>query len=166
LHQLAGIANLVNGCACCSLKADVVSALAGWCDLPEAVRPQRVVLETTGLADPTDLVDLEHEPTLEGRLRLAGCLTVVSCLTPLDHLVQKPLLRRQTALASLVYLVLVHKLEYFVNAKIVGGRIHAQIWEVILAMVLMEIAFGTPGLVFAPILYAYLRGELREQKWV
>ena len=70
------------------------------------------------------------------------------------------------ALASLVYLILVHKLEYFVNAKIVGGRIHAQIWEVILAMVLMEVAFGAPGLVFAPILYAYLKGELREQKWV
>jgi G3E family GTPase len=101
--ELACIANLVNGCACCSLKADVVAALAGWCDLPEATRPQRVVLETTGLADPTDLVDLEQDPALAGRLRLAGCLTVISALTPLGHLEQKPLLRRQAALASLVY---------------------------------------------------------------
>jgi len=101
--ELADIANLVGGCACCSLRGDVVATLAGWCGLPADVRPQRVVLETTGLADPTDLVDLEQEPELAGRLRLAGCLTVVSALTPLGHLEQRPLLRRQTALASQVY---------------------------------------------------------------
>jgi G3E family GTPase len=98
--ELAGIANLVNGCACCSLKADVVAVLAGWCDQPGG--PERVVLETTGLADPTDLVDLELEPALAGRMRLAGCLTVVSALAPLGQL-QRPLLRRQIGLASLVY---------------------------------------------------------------
>ena len=100
--ELADIANLVNGCACCSLKADVVKVLADWAALPEDRRPQRVVLETTGLADPTDLVDLEEDPALAG-VRLAGCLTVISALTPLDHLANKPLLRRQAALASLVY---------------------------------------------------------------
>ena len=100
--ELEGIANLVNGCACCSLKADVVEVLAGWAGLPAERRPDRVVLETTGLADPTDLVDLEDDPALKD-LRLAGCLTVVSALTPLDHLVRQPLLRRQAALASLVY---------------------------------------------------------------
>jgi G3E family GTPase len=102
--ELAGIANLVNGCVCCSLRGDVVAALAAWCDLPPDRRPERVVLETTGLADPTDLVDLEEETALSGRLRLAGCLTVLSCLTPLDHLAQRPLLRHQAALASLVYI--------------------------------------------------------------
>jgi len=101
--ELADIANLVNGCACCSLRTEVVATLAGWCDLPEATRPDRVVLETTGLADPTDLVDLEAEAALAGRMHLAGCLSVISCLTPLDHLAQRPLLRHQAALASLVY---------------------------------------------------------------
>jgi G3E family GTPase len=100
--ELADIANLVDGCVCCSLRGDVVATLSGWCDLPPAARPQRVILETTGLADPTDLVDLEQEPPLAGRMRLAGCLTVVSALTPLGHL-QRPLLWRQAGLASLVY---------------------------------------------------------------
>jgi len=100
--ELAGIANLVGGCVCCSLRGEVVAALAAWCDLAPGVRPERVVLETTGLADPTDLVDLEAEPPLAGRLRLAGCLTVISALTPLGQL-ERPLLRRQAALASLVY---------------------------------------------------------------
>jgi len=98
--ELADIANLVNGCACCSLKADVEKVLADWAALPEDRRPHRVVLETTGLADPTDLVDLEED--LPG-IRIAGCLTVLSALTPLHHLEQRPLLRRQAALASLVY---------------------------------------------------------------
>ena len=102
--ELAGIANLVNGCACCSLREDVVATLRAWSEAPEDQRPQRVVLETTGLADPTDLVDLEREPALRDRIHLVGLLTVVSCLTPLDHLRQKPLLHHQTALASLIYL--------------------------------------------------------------
>lgn len=99
--ELAGIANLVNGCACCSLRSEVVAVLADWCGRSEAERPERVVLETTGLADPTDLVDLESEPVLQGRLRLAGCLTVISALTPLDHLRARALLQHQAALASL-----------------------------------------------------------------
>jgi len=101
--ELAGIENLVNGCVCCSLRADVVQALRGWAEQPADRRPQRIVLETTGLADPTDLLDLELEPALSGRIRLAGCLTVVSALSPLGHLQDRALLRHQAALASLVY---------------------------------------------------------------
>jgi G3E family GTPase len=102
--ELAGLENLVNGCVCCSLRDDVIATLQAWCDRPEAERPQRVVLETTGLADPTDLLDLELEPALAGRLRLAGLLTVISCLSPVDHLKTKPLVHRQAALASLIHL--------------------------------------------------------------
>lgn len=64
------------------------------------------------------------------------------------------------ALAALVFLILVHKLEYFLNAKIVGHRIHARAWEILLAMLVMEAAFGVPGVVAAPIYYAYLKYEL------
>jgi G3E family GTPase len=102
--EVAGIQNLVNGCVCCSLRDDVVATLAAWADQPEGVRPHRVVLETTGLADPTDLMDLEHEPALAGRMRLCGVLTVLSCLGPVDHLRTRDLLRRQVGLASLLYL--------------------------------------------------------------
>lgn len=102
--ELAGVQNLVNGCVCCSLRDDVVATLQVWCDQPAGQRPERVVLETTGLADPTDLLDLEQEPPLAGRLRLAGLLTVISCLAPVDHLRTKPLLHRQAALASLIHL--------------------------------------------------------------
>lgn len=64
------------------------------------------------------------------------------------------------AVGALVFLIFVHKLEYFVNAKIVGGRINARAWEILMAMVAMEAAFGIPGLVAAPIYYACLKDEL------
>jgi predicted PurR-regulated permease PerM len=67
------------------------------------------------------------------------------------------------AIWSLAFLVIVHKLEYFLNARIVGGHIHAKTWELLLAMLLMESAFGVGGLVAAPIYYAYLKKELSDR---
>jgi predicted PurR-regulated permease PerM len=64
------------------------------------------------------------------------------------------------AITSLVFLVVIHKLEYFLNAHIVGSEVHAHAWELLLAMLVLEAAFGVPGLVAAPIYYAYLKGEL------
>uniref|UniRef100_I2Q5C5 Putative permease n=1 Tax=Desulfovibrio sp. U5L TaxID=596152 RepID=I2Q5C5_9BACT len=64
------------------------------------------------------------------------------------------------AVWSLVFLIAVHKLEYFLNARIVGGHIHARTWELLLAMLVMESAFGLAGLIAAPIYYAYLKKEL------
>ena len=62
----------------------------------------------------------------------------------------------------LAYLIIIHKVEYFLNARIVGSRIKAKSWEVLLAMLIFEAAFGIPGVVAAPIYYAYLKSELKE----
>ena len=64
------------------------------------------------------------------------------------------------ALVSLAFLVLVHKLEYFLNARIVGAQIRSSAWELLTAMLVMESAFGLAGLVAAPIAYAWLKDEL------
>lgn len=63
------------------------------------------------------------------------------------------------ALASLVFLVGVHKLEYFLNARIVGHEINAKSWEILVAMLVLERLFGLPGVVIAPIFYAWLKYE-------
>ncbi|WP_312935957.1 hypothetical protein [Pseudomonas sp.] len=65
------------------------------------------------------------------------------------------------ALAALGYLIVIHKVEYFLNARIVGGQIRAKSWELLLAMLVCEAAFGLPGVVAGPIYYAYLKSELR-----
>jgi predicted PurR-regulated permease PerM len=67
-----------------------------------------------------------------------------------------------TALAALLYLVVIHKLEYFLNARIVGARIHARAWELLLAMIVLEVAFGIAGLIAAPVYYAYIKKGLAE----
>ena len=67
------------------------------------------------------------------------------------------------AIAALVFLVAIHKLEYFVNARIVGGQINSRAWEMLTVMLVMEAVFGVPGLVAAPIFYAYVKEELRAQ---
>jgi predicted PurR-regulated permease PerM len=68
------------------------------------------------------------------------------------------------AAVSLVFLVVIHKLEYFVNARILGGEIHAAAWEILLAIFCFEAAFGIPGVIIAPIVYAYLKVELADRK--
>jgi len=67
------------------------------------------------------------------------------------------------AIASLTYLVVIHKLEYFLNAKIIGTQIHSRAWELLIAMLVMEAAFGLGGVVAAPIYYAYIKAELAER---
>ena len=64
------------------------------------------------------------------------------------------------AIGSLAFLVAIHKLEYFINARIIGGQIRARAWELLLAMLVMEAAFGIPGVIAAPIFYAYVKYEL------
>jgi len=64
------------------------------------------------------------------------------------------------AVAALSFLVLIHKLEYFLNARIIGTQIRSRAWELLIAMLLLEAAFGIAGVIAAPIYYAYLKREL------
>jgi predicted PurR-regulated permease PerM len=70
------------------------------------------------------------------------------------------------AIGSLLYLVIIHKFEYFLNARIVGSQIRANAWELLIAIVAMEAAFGLAGVVAAPIYYAYIKSELRARDLV
>jgi predicted PurR-regulated permease PerM len=70
------------------------------------------------------------------------------------------------ALGSLAFLVVIHKLEYFVNARIVGTQIKAAAWELLLAMLVMEAAFGIPGVIAAPVFYAYAKAELSVRRLI
>lgn len=69
-------------------------------------------------------------------------------------------------IASLGFLVVIHKLEYFLNARIVGGRTNVPTYGMLAAMLVLEAAFGVAGLVAAPIYAAWLTRELREGSWV
>ena len=50
-----------------------------------------------------------------------------------------------------------------VNARVMGGQIHARAWELLLAMLVMDAIFGISGVIAAPIYYAYLKSDLSAQ---
>src|SRR5207237_10193867 len=63
------------------------------------------------------------------------------------------------AMAALIFLVVVHKLEYFLNSKIVGDRIRNPFWLTLLALVVGERLMGVPGMILAPVVLNYIKLE-------
>jgi hypothetical protein len=62
------------------------------------------------------------------------------------------------ALIALIFLVLIHKLEYFLNSKIVGDRIKNPMWLTLIGLVLGEKLMGIPGMILAPVVLALHQG--------
>jgi predicted PurR-regulated permease PerM len=60
---------------------------------------------------------------------------------------------------ALLFLVVIHKLEYFLNSKIIGAKIHTSIWLTLLALLLGERLMGITGMVLAPVVLHYIRIE-------
>lgn len=71
-----------------------------------------------------------------------------------------------TAISSLIFMIVIHKLEYFLNARIIGAQVNARSWELLTAILVMETLFGLQGVVAAPVFYAYVKKELRDCSWV
>jgi len=65
------------------------------------------------------------------------------------------------AVTCLGFLVVSHKIEYLLCAKFVGEGVGAKTWELLTAMLLLESIFGPIGFAAAPVLYAWLKAELR-----
>ena len=70
------------------------------------------------------------------------------------------------AAVCLGFLILIHKAEYVINAKVVGQRTHMAVWELLSVMFIAESVFGPAGLVAAPLFYAYLKKELEAARLV
>ena len=62
--------------------------------------------------------------------------------------------------AALIFLVVVHKLEYFLNSKIIGYRIGNPVWLTLIGLVIGERLMGIPGLILAPVVLNYIRVEM------
>ena len=120
-----------------------------------------------GVALPLLGISIPYLKTLIALTFIVGMLPVIGNLISNTLIVIFSLsISFQVAGSSLLFLVIIHKLEYFINARIIGARIDAQAWELLLAMLIMEAAFGLSGLVAAPVYYAYLKDELEAQHLV
>jgi G3E family GTPase len=94
---------LASGCLCCTLRGDLITALEKLLrDLDNRrVGFDRVVLETTGLADPAPLLQtLMSHPYLVLRFRLDGVVTLVDAVNGLATLEAHPEAVKQAAVAD------------------------------------------------------------------
>jgi len=103
VEKLDGEAVLLNaGCLCCTVRGDLSRALDGLWDRMLAGRSiRRVVVETTGLADPAPiLATLMADPRLVRRFALDGVVTVVDAAAGLATLEAQEEAQRQAAVAD------------------------------------------------------------------
>ena len=106
-------------------------------------------------------VSLPFAKTLVALTFVAGLLPVIGNLISNTALVVVALSHSlETALACLAFMVVLHKFEYFLNARIIGSKIDARSWELLIAMLVGESLFGMTGVIAAPVFYAYAKKEL------
>ena len=70
----------------------------------------------------------------------------------------------RVALFALIFLVVIHKLEYFLNSKIIGDRIKNPMWLTLVGLVLGEKLMGIPGMILAPVVLHYIKVETSRNK--
>lgn len=108
--SLLGLADdltvLAGGCACCEGQADFEAALLAVCDARSTVGHRaaeltEIVLETSGLADPSAIVALiQAHPVLIRHILVAEVIVIVDALYGLDALRSEPLARAQISAAD------------------------------------------------------------------
>jgi predicted PurR-regulated permease PerM len=104
---------------------------------------------------------MPHAPLLIAVTFLCGLVPIVGNLVSNTIIVFVALtVSPKLAIFALVFLVLIHKLEYFLNSKIIGDRIRNPVWLTLIALIIGERLMGIPGLILAPIVLNYLRVEM------
>lgn len=70
----------------------------------------------------------------------------------------------KVAIGALVFLVVIHKLEYLLNSKIIGARIRNPIWLTLFGLIVGEKLMGVPGMILSPVVLNYLRVEMSKME--
>ncbi len=102
------IVELSSGCICCTIRGDLAKTLsdATWRFARNGVRQfDRVVIETTGLAEPTPILQIiSNTPKLYDSYRMQGTVTVVDAVNGAGTLATHPEAQKQVAVADLLLL--------------------------------------------------------------
>jgi G3E family GTPase len=106
-HLIAGVRGEVvlmqSGCICCTIRGDLSEAIRGLYAQRERgeVAFARLVVETTGLADPTPiLATIMHEPQIRHHFQLGNVITTVDAVNGAAHLQRQPESVKQAVLAN------------------------------------------------------------------
>ena len=96
-----GVVSLANGCICCSLEGDLLRTLSTL--LRRDPKPEYIVIETSGVADPADIVRNLLDPVILREASLETVLCVMDAATPASAL-DDALMRSQLRVADIVAL--------------------------------------------------------------
>jgi G3E family GTPase len=110
-----GVVSLANGCICCSLEGDLLRTLATL--LRRTPVPEFIVIETSGIADPTDIVRNLMDPVIFREAPLETVLCVVDATMPVAKL-DDALLKSQLRAADVVALNKVDLVDEATRAKL------------------------------------------------
>ena len=106
-------------------------------------------------------VGMPHAPLLIVVTFLCGLVPIVGNLVSNTIIVFVALtVSLKLAISALVFLIVIHKLEYLLNSKIIGDRIRNPVWLTLIALILGQRLMGIPGLILAPVVLNYLRVEM------
>ena len=107
------------------------------------------------------IIGLPHAAVVIGVTLLCGLLPIVGNLISNTIIVfLSATISAKSAIVALIFLVAIHKLEYFLNSKIIGGWIRNPVWLTLIGLIIGEVVMGIPGMVLAPVVLNYLRVEL------
>jgi G3E family GTPase len=110
-----GVISLSNGCICCSLEADLLRTLAAL--LRRAPPPEYIVIETSGVANPSDIVRNLMDPVIWRAAPLETVLCVVDATTR-PTMLDDVLLRSQLRAADVVALSKVDLVDATTRARL------------------------------------------------
>jgi len=106
-------------------------------------------------------VGLPYAPVVIGLTFLCGLFPIVGNIISNTVIVFIGfLVSPKVAIGALIFLVVVHKLEYFLNSKIIGARIRNPIWLTLFGLIVGEKLMGVPGMILSPVVLNYLRVEM------
>jgi predicted PurR-regulated permease PerM len=106
-------------------------------------------------------IGLPYAPVVVGLTFLCGLFPIVGNVVSNTVIVFLGfLVSPKVAFGALIFLVVVHKLEYFLNSKIIGARIRNPIWLTLIGLIVGEKLMGVPGMILSPVVLNYLRVEM------
>ena len=63
---------------------------------------------------------------------------------------------------AFLFLIVIHKLEYFLNSRVIGGRLDHPMWLMLLALIIGERLMGLSGIILAPVVLSFAKIELKK----
>lgn len=107
------------------------------------------------------VIGLPYAPVVIGLTFLCGLFPIVGNIVSNTVIVFIGfLVSAKVAIVALIFLIVVHKLEYFLNSKIIGARIRNPIWLTLIGLIIGEKLMGVPGMILSPVVLNYLRVEM------